>query len=308
MILEKIGPEMVAGRAKLNSTPPMPTPEVIAAMRREPRFKHAIAAVVGSSIEYYQRRWLADRVLNDRGRFGMALLIMYLHFSYRPDTADSGLTAARAREICVAIELCGGGRVEGMLLMMRAAGYLERAEDRNRHVRRYVPTAKLIKLHRDRHRQVLSALDILRGKNDLVRICDDNECEFYRRFIIAMGRAFLAGYRIVHAAPELQRMIDRDAGLPLMMCVLLASPDYAALVPEEVRPTSVSGLARRFDVSRIHVRSVLRDAESAGFLIRHGDAAPVTALPSLIGAMEKFFASGLVMAESCAHIALTQEA
>jgi hypothetical protein len=289
--------------------PPMPTPEAIAAMRREPRFKQAVAAVAVSNIEYYQRRWLANRVLNDRGRFGMALLIMFLHFTYRPEIAGSGVTAARVREICVGIGLCGGGRVESILLLMRASGFLERAEGRDRRVRRYVPTPKLIALLRQRHHQLLSALDTLRGDTDyLSRICGGDENPFYPEFVMALGRGFLAGYRVVNAAPEMIKMIDRDAGLPLMMCVLLASPDYAPLVPAEMRSISIAGLARRFSVSRIHVRSVLRDAESARFLIRHGDAEQVTALPSLITAMENFFANGLVFAESCAHVALTQEA
>lgn len=294
--------------AELTLTPPLPTPEAIAAVRREPRFRQALAAVLVSSIEFYQRRWLADRLLNDRARFGMAALIMFLHFSYRAEIADSGLTVARLREICVAAGVCSEGRVESMLLMMRAGGFLERAAESDRHVHRYVPTAKLIELHRSRHRQVLSALDILRGhKDDLTRICGSHEDACYSRYVVASGLAFVAGYRIVDAAPELRKIVDRDAGLPLMMCVLLASPDYAALVSEEMRPGSVAGLARRFSVTRIHVRSVLRDAESAGFLIRHGDTEPVTALPALIGAMEDFFASAFVMGETCAHIALAQE-
>jgi hypothetical protein len=307
-IFGKIGLALMTESAELDLTPPMPTPEAIAAVRCEPRFRQALAAVVVSSIEFYQGRWLADRVLNDRARFGMATLIMFLHFNYRPGMADSGLTAARLREICVGAGVCSGGRVESMLLMMRAGGFLERAAESDRHVRRDVPTAKLIALHRERHRQILSALDILRGQsNHLVRICGGPEDGSYRHFIIAMGRAFLAGYRVVDSAPELRKIVDRDAGLPLMMCVLLASPDYAALVPEEMRPVSVAGLARRFSVTRIHVRSVLRDAESSGLLIRHGDTEPVTALPALIGAMENFFASAFVMGESCAHIALAQE-
>lgn len=285
-------------------TPPMPTVAAIAAMQREPRFRQAVVAIAVDNLKYYQRRWLANRVLNDRGRFGIALISMFLHLSYRPTIPNSGLTAARFRDICVGAGLCGAGRVEGVLLMMRATGFLERVEDGDRGVRRYVPTAKLIALHRERNRQLLSALDILRGDSKFAdRIGDNVEDPFYRRFVLAMASMFLAGYRMINAAPELQKMIDRDAGLPLMICILLATPDYAALVPEEMRPVTVADLARRFTVSRIHVRSVQREAESARLLIRHGDAAQVTALPALTGAMENFFASALVMIETCAHAA-----
>ena len=85
--------------AELTLTPPMPTPEALAAMQREPRFRQAVAAIAADNLSYYQRRWLANRVLNDRGRFGMALISMFLHFCYRPDIPNSGMTAARAAVI-----------------------------------------------------------------------------------------------------------------------------------------------------------------------------------------------------------------
>lgn len=289
-------------------TPAMPTAEAIAAIRQQPRFKSAVAAIAVDNLKYYQRRWLANRVLNDRGRFGIALVAMFLHFNYRPDVPASGLTAARFRDICIGAGLCGGGRAEGVLLMMRASGYLERIDDSDRGVRRYVPTAKLIGLHRERNRLLLSALDLLRGDSNFAdRIRADRDDAFYRRFVLTMGHMFLAGYRMVNAAPELQGMIDRDAGLPLMICALLATADYAALVPEEMRPVTVAELARRFAVSRSHVRSVQRDAETARLLIRHGDAAQVTLLPALTNAMENFFASALVMIEACAQVAAVED-
>lgn len=289
--------------------PQRPTAAEVAAVRREPRFNEAMAAIAVSSVEYYQGRWLANRILNDRARFVMATVMMFLHFGHRPDVANSGLTASRLREICVGVGLCSAGRVEAMLLTMRASGYLERAEASDRRVRRYVPTAKLVELHRERHRRVLSALDILRNDAGYAsRICGANDETFYRRFVLALGQGYLAGYRLVDFAPELQKVIDRDVGLPLMLCVLLASPDYIDFAPEDMRTISVAGLARRFDVSRIHVRSVLRDAESVQLLVRDDDTAQVAALPALIDALENFFASAFVFTESCAQIALAGDA
>jgi hypothetical protein len=60
----------------------------------------AVAAIAADNIRYYQRGWLAKRLLNDRARFGMALASMFLYFSYRPDVANSGLTAEKFRDIC----------------------------------------------------------------------------------------------------------------------------------------------------------------------------------------------------------------
>jgi hypothetical protein len=300
----------MTNNAAQQMTPPIPTPEAIAAMLRLPRFRQAAAAIAADSIEYYQGRWLANRVLNDRARFLMAMFMLFLHYNRRADVASSGLTAARLREICVGVGLCSAGRVEAMLLMMRASGYLERAEDSDDgRVRRYVPTAKLLDLHRERHRRVFSAIDMLTGDTAYAsRICGGNDDAPYRRFILTMGYGYLGGYRIVHAVPVLQNIIDRDVGLPLMLCVFLSSPGYAEFAPEKFRTTSVAGLARRFNVSRVHVRSVLRDAAAAGLVQRNDDTAQVTALPALGDAVEGFFASAFVFAGSCAEIALTEAA
>jgi hypothetical protein len=299
---------MTADRNGRGLTPHLPTPESIAAARVAPHFKQALAALAVSSVEYYQRRWLASRLLNDRGRFGMATLIMLLHFDHRPGTPDSGLTASRLRDVCIEVGLCGAGRVESLLLTMQASGFLKRAEGSNPRERRFEPTPRAIELHRERHRRVLTALDILRDdKNYAAKICDGWEEAVYRHYVTAIGGAFIAGYRLVNAAPELRPLIDRDAGLPLLMCILLASPDYAGFAPAEFRPTSVAGLADRFKVTRMHVRSMLRDAEAARLLIRHGDTEAVTALPPLLSALENFFASALLMSESSADLALAME-
>jgi hypothetical protein len=290
-------------------TPTIPTGEAIAALRAEPRFRQAAAAAAVNSVEYYQGRWLAHRVLNDRARFVMASVMLYLHFSRRDDVANSGLTATRLRQICVGAGLCSSGRVEAMLLMMRASGYLERAEDAgDRRVRRYLPTAKLLDLNRDRQRRVLEAIDILRGGTAYAQICGESRLDLYRRFVVAMGVGFLSGFRVIQPAPVLVRVIDRDVGLPLMMCIFLTSPEYAEFCPQTLRNVSVAALAQRFKVSRVHVRSVLRAAESAGLLLRNEETAQVKVLRPLVDAIENFFANAFLFAESSAQLALAEEA
>ncbi len=296
-----------ADQARRGPTPIIPTAEDVAATRAEARFRQAVAAVAATSIEYYQGRWLTNRVLNDRARFVMASLMLFLHFDRREDVASSGMTAARLREMCTGLGLCSPGRVEAMLLMMRASGYLERVDvPDDRRVRRYAPTAKLVDLHRERHRRILTAVDILRGTSYAPRL--DTAGEFYRQFLLAMGRGYLAGFRVIEHAPELAGVMDRDAGMIVMVNVFLAGSDFAELCPQPLQNISVAGLARRFNVSRVHVRSVLRDAEAAGLVTRQSEAARARALPKLIDAVEIFFATAFVFLESCAQCALTETA
>jgi DNA-binding MarR family transcriptional regulator len=274
--------------------------ETIAALRAHPRFREAAALAAAASVDFYQGNWLANRVLNDRARFLITQLCMYLHYTRRPDEPASGLTAARMRDICIANRICSAGRAEAMLLMMRAGGYLLRETvQEDRRVRRYVPTEKLVSLVRERQKRVLRAADLLQARPRFVTALESDP-QFYPRFVSNMSESFLAGFRMTDFVPELERIFERDAGLIILLSVFLAGPAYRVFAPEQ--NVSVFGLSRRFHVSRAHVRAVLADAEKAA-LVRRGDDA-VQPLPKLTEAMEKMLGTGFAYATACAERAL----
>jgi hypothetical protein len=280
-----------------------PSDETIAALRAHPRFREAAATAASSSVDFYQGNWIANRVLNDRARFLVTQLCMYLHYTRRPEEPASGLTATRLRDICISNKICSAGRAEAMLLMMRAGGYLLReivAEDKR--VRRYVPTEKLVGQVRERQRGVLRAADMLQTEPRFSAALESDP-QFYPRFVSNMSASFLEGFRLFHFVPELDRIFDRDAGLIMMMSVFLTDPAYRGLAPEQ--NVSVFGLARRFNVSRAHVRAVLDDAERAGLIRRGSDVAQP--LPPLVEAMEKLLATGFADSASCAERALQEQ-
>ncbi len=72
-----------------------------------------------------------------------------------------------------------------------------------------------------------------------------------------------------------------------------------------MRPVSVSiaSLARRFNVSRVYVLKLLRDAERAGLIARAGlGGEAITILPPLRKGVSDFFATGFAaMLESATH-------
>lgn len=258
---------------------------------------------MSSSVDFYQGNWIANRVLNDRARFLVTQLCMYLHYTRRPEEPSSGLTATRLRDICIAGKICSAGRAEAMLLMMRAGGYLLRetvAEDKR--VRRYVPTEKLVGQVRVRQRGILRAVDMLQAEPRFAAALESDP-QFYPRFVSNMAESFIAGFRLYHFVPELDRIFDRDAGLIMMMSVFLTDPAYRGFVPEQ--NVSVFGLARRFNVSRAHVRAVLGDAEQVGLIQRGADVAQP--LPPLVEAMEKLLATGFAYSASCAERALQEQ-
>jgi DNA-binding GntR family transcriptional regulator len=68
-------------------------------------------------------------------------------------------------------------------------------------------------------------------------------------------------------------------------------------------PLSASALARRFGVSRAHVRRLLQDAESRGLLERL-DGDRIRILPRLAQALSDFMAAYFLVTADCAQSAL----
>jgi len=65
---------------------------------------------------------------------------------------------------------------------------------------------------------------------------------------------------------------------------------------------SISGLARQFGVSRVHVRKLLRDAADAGYIAWAGDVDQrIVVLEPLRTAVETFFANAILAMRDCAQ-------
>ena len=100
-----------------------PSDESIAALRAHPRFREAAAIAASANVEFYQGNWLANRVLNDRARFVITQFCMYLHHTRRPDDPKSGLTAARMREMVLAMRAIWDCWLTGAKLDFRGEFY-----------------------------------------------------------------------------------------------------------------------------------------------------------------------------------------
>jgi DNA-binding GntR family transcriptional regulator len=72
-------------------------------------------------------------------------------------------------------------------------------------------------------------------------------------------------------------------------------------------PLSIAALARRFRVSRTHVLRLIRDAESAGLLIRLGEKGELVSFaPQLRQGIRDFFAAIFQLTALCAWGAVAE--
>jgi hypothetical protein len=277
------------------------------AMRSHPRFQEAVRVAIGGLIESYSRNGLLNHVLNDRGRAIGGLIALYLHFSPAPGgKGAAGLTVGRFQVFCVDLKVCSPGRARALLALMRYAGYLAPAPGRapDRRQRRLVPTERLIELHRQRWTRHFEALALVMLEEGHKALEIHRRPEFTAAFVRHLGAMYLAGFRPMHHAPDLARLVESNAGLLVIASLFLAATDGRPAAPDgTVVPVSISALSTRFGITRTHARWLLAAAAAAGLVTRTSGSKTVIVLPRLVRAVSDLFAAIFALQAHCAQAA-----
>ncbi|MFK8251104.1 hypothetical protein [Ancylobacter terrae] len=252
-----------------------------AALRGRADFSAIARRTAGELGQSYRANRLLARLLNDRARIVVALLMLDLHF----EPADQpGLTVGRLQAEAGALGLCSPGRVTAILAAARLLGLVAPAPDSDGRRRRLAVTSRLIDIHRERWRAILAAAApaLPEAAIGLARL---DEERFVAAFVAALLRPFRAGWRIGDEVPALRLFADRDGGLLVAFALYEAMPAGT--------PLPVARLARDFRLSRSHVTDIL-DKAAQSRLARRAEGAGFLAEPRLAEAMEAFIAIALV--------------
>ncbi len=272
--------------------------------RASPDFPAAMERGARGLVQIYRGNRILNRILNDRGRVIFGLFVLYLDAI--PDERGVGLTVTRIATLCQETGVCSRGRAKAMVMLMRWAGYLDMGPETgaNRRQRPLAPTQRLLSEQITRWRKLLSALAVIYppAEEVLARIDDP---EFARILIREIGSRFHAGLRLLHFAPEVSVFAERDAGILIVMSLLISGTDGDVFPPEQPVPVPVAALARQFFVSRAHVLKLLREAETEGLIARTPSATgSVHLLEPLRSGMIAFFAAMLSTFADCGDCAL----
>lgn len=260
--------------------------EARARLRARPDFPEIARRAAVNLGRSYQGNVLLTRLLNDRARIALALLMLDMHFE--PAEAP-GLTAGRLKAEAVALGLCSPGRVGAVLAAARLLGLVAPAPDKDGRRRRLVATPRLLDIHRERWRVLFEAMHpaLPEGGIGLSRLDDPG---FGAAYVSALLRPFRAGWRIAHDIPRVDVFADRDGGLMIAFALYEATRAGETL--------TILHLAQTYRVSRSHVGDILRKAAEAG-LVRRVEApgtgsAGFVAEPALDEAIDTFVAIALV--------------
>lgn len=281
------------------SRPGGPLSEAAAAqLRAHPRFAAALRALGTGMIALYRGNRLLNLLVNDRGRMLIGYLALYLREDGEPDGRGSGFGVGQLKALLAAAGLASPGRTAAMLALMRMSGYIASAsapEDRRRHI--LVPTERLHAAHRDRWECVVAALREIHPEAAAAFALDDPE--FVAAYVRLTAAHFIGGFRLKRGAPEMELFVDRNAGLMVLFSILLAG-EADDVPPRRPVQISISGLASRFGVSRVHVRTLLRDAEAQGLIARADTGGAVQLKPHFADTVARFFANALLYVAFCA--------
>lgn len=248
--------------------------EIVAALERHPALPQAVAAAAAQAARNYDGNWIRNRLLNDRGRALMAMLMLDLHFT---QNEGKGFTASQLRREAVACGLCSPGRVIALVAAMHAGKFLAPVPGDDQRERRLAPTELLLGLHRMRWRNIFNAMSLVMPETSAAALTVSDDRLFGPATHAIMG-AYRDGLRIWDVAPELEPFAERDAGLVIL--ARLQSPDDPVL--------TIRAIGDQFSVSRWHVTDLLRQAQTAGLVSPTGIRGGYAATPALAQVLTRF--------------------
>lgn len=235
-------------------------PEAFAQMVAHPGFGDACLDVIQSVLDLQQRDPQLMRVLVDTRRLVMAFFVVYLD-------ARGGITLTAIRDVCRELGLASPGRATGLLISLRAYGYIERDPAQNdKRSRRYVPSAKI------REAMVrnlnLWGMAFAKIEPEAMRVANRfGDRRIFNAYIIELAGGLIALIKRRDTS-AVTLFAERNAGLEILYALVSSGQAGDVFPPRKSVPASSNSLAARFKVSRSHVGRLLRDAEKLGYLTR----------------------------------------
>jgi hypothetical protein len=262
-------------------------------MLADPGFPAAVRHLARGMLDAAANDPRVDGIFKDAGRYVVAMIAMLLHGS-------GGLTLPRLKDFCEQSGQVSRSRARGLLLYLRFLRYVEPAARGAGAPQRFIPTTSFEAAWATQSAVALSAAALIEPDAD--------------RVARALGQpAVLAHFARAHVqhlfdsatswdlpfAPEL---LHRHAGSHLVWVLLAEGAE--GLPPHLPQPVSVAGFARRFGVSRPHVRRLLDGGVDGGVLTRDADGAIGFAEASA-PRLRRFYAQQLVALLSSAAATLS---
>jgi DNA-binding MarR family transcriptional regulator len=233
-------------------------------MIAHPRFTDAGRLLVSNVLARRRSSQVFMRANKDLSRLFLSHLSLYLD-------AQGGLTLSSIRDLCTEMNIASPGRAAAILLRMRMIGYVRLGtEERDRRVRRYIPTDELKDAIRGSFRDQLEALALI--EPEAARAGERlSEPDFFQAYMRRNGKGLVEMVKRHRGSNVIELFSERNEGLAILFDIVASAEPGDTYPPRGRVKMSVTDLAMRYEVSRSHVLKILRDAEREGLMHREPD-------------------------------------
>jgi hypothetical protein len=265
--------------------------EAMAAFRARPEFARYAVNIARTFIDQYVGNRFLNLISNDRGRMQVAHAVMYLHYARDPNDPTSGLTSSRLKAFCTRYNMCSPGRTGAMLAVMQMAGHVAEAPAAtDRRFRLLMPTAKLLDAFLTRWLAYFDALAEMMPETAGIAHAARTSDAFVQAYVRHVVEYYMAGHKLMDHVPQLNVFADANAGMLIFLSLFAAAGSDGPPGEERVVQMPISELARRFGVSRAHVKQILRGAQDRG-LLRMDDGIGIRLMPQSFDAAYRLFSA-----------------
>lgn len=256
-----------------------------ARLRASPHYPEAARAFADAMLAQAERDRLLDGVLKDAGRNVAAKCLAYLHVT-------GGLTLPRLKALCASTGLVSPGRARMLLLYLQHLGYATPAPGRERKApTRYDPTPRFLATWRRQMQATLESAAVIEPAVSTVLARLDAPGVF-ESYVHHISEAYLEGLKDINPEdPFFRTFMHRYAGTQIVHGLVVAASD--AFPPRDPIAFHLTETAKRFSVSRLHVRRMMDAAQRSGLLRRTDGALVLTAAGR--AAIDHIYATQLIV-------------
>ncbi|MDR3462735.1 MAG: GntR family transcriptional regulator [Beijerinckiaceae bacterium] len=229
-----------------------PLADVAAAIRHHPRFDAATLHYSQGVLAFREGPRLLNKISSSHARSQIAGYLIYLYFEADPDDPDDGPTYQKLLELTQARRDCGPRVLKTILAILRLARFVSLSEGRrDRRLKIYRPTEKMIAFTRDWYASAFGSFDVLDPTGGYAGRVRD-EANFLRHVVLSIARPYI-GENIQLAAfyPTMFKIYMTDSGTQVAATLVSAHLNGGTIPAPQA-------IADRFGSSASQVRNVLR--------------------------------------------------
>ena len=228
-------------------------------MLDHPHLQAASRALAQSTLDAGARDETLLGIFKDAGRYLAAMWAIQLHLS-------GGLTLARLKDLCARSTFLSPGRAQALLLYMRYLGYIVPVRDQPpKSQKRFVPTPRFVQAWTLHMESIVSAICVM--EPDARRVLDALHIpEVFACLVCCQGESLFNATAHPAGNESYYRVFIHSHAGTQILAVMLTGDPAQPFPPLSIASPSLSATSARFGVSRVHLRRLLKRAQTENML------------------------------------------